>query len=188
MAERVPNDVPADRPSIPSRQLTIHEHAQAVAIAIERYCQNQFDEITLKNGIDYSINLDSSVGYISGKITCGCRKSIKIYFKSTTDSFQLSAYFKHLRVSQCTMMKMKKKALISKIKASIQRTSIDEKRSPNDSPNVEQMTDEADGGVDSESNASSDKFDASLLQTSNGNGKYRSSSMAPSNQKKQRKT
>ena len=185
---RVSTDVLADRRTIPSRPLTIHEHDQAVAIAIERYCQNQFDDITLKNGIDYSIHLDSSAGYISGKITCGCRKSIKIYFKSTTHSFQLSAYFKHLRASQCTMMKMKKKMLLSKIKASIQRTSIGDELSSNDPPNVEPMNENAEDAVDTEFNTSSHELDAPLLHSSNGKGKHRSWSIAPLNQKKQKKT
>ena len=85
-------------------------------------------------------------------------------------------------------MKMKKKMLLSKIKASIQRTSIGDELSSNDPPNVEPMNENADDAVDTEFNTSSHELDASLLHSSNGKVKHRSSSIAPLNQKKQKKT
>ena len=171
-AGRVFTDMSTDRRSLPAQSLTIDEHAETIVLAIKRFCQNQFDDITLKNGIDYSIHLDSS---------------IKIYFRSNTNSFQLSLYFKHLRVSQCTMMKLKKKALISKMKASTQRTSNCDERSTNDSADIEQMNDSANDDVNSETNASSDELDASTLQNPHGYEKRHSSSMVSSKKKKRKK-
>lgn len=60
--------------------VTNDQHFQNIAIAIERFSRNTFNEIILRNNIDYSIFIDSSDLVINGHIKCGCHVSIQNYF------------------------------------------------------------------------------------------------------------
>lgn len=180
-------DISVDRTLLPARPLTTQEHAQNIAMNIEKFYQNNYDGITLKSDVDYSIHLDSSAGHFSGKITCGCRKSIAIYFRSNTNSFQLSSYFKHLRVSKCTLMNKKKKLLISNMAASGQRIFVRDDTSIDNSPDIDQTNDNVDDDMESDINVYSHESNTSVTERPHANGKNHSSSITSSNKKKQKK-
>ena len=72
---------------------------------------NTFENIILTNGIDYMSHVNILDADINGCINCRCSISIKIGFRSKSNSFQLSAYLKHLKNSRCSMIKKKKQGL-----------------------------------------------------------------------------
>ena len=171
----------------PNQSLTTEEHLQNIVFAIERFCTNTFDDILLKHDVDYSIFLDSLSRNIHGRIKCGCCELIKIYFRSNTNSFQLSSYFKHLKISRCSMMKNKKRVLISKMKESISHQSTNGEKSMNDSLDIEKLNENVHDDTNSESDSSSTTIDTSPPRNFHSMEKKCSSSIVVSNKGKRKK-
>lgn len=90
---------------------SIDTYMQLISDRIETFCLSTFQTLILTNNHDYIIYLNESGSEINGSIKCGCNTTIKIIFRSESNSFQLSAYFKHLKNSRCSMMTKKKKAV-----------------------------------------------------------------------------
>ncbi len=85
-------------------------YIQKVSDSIEKFCVNTFKNIILLNDIDYVISVNILDANINGYIKCKCNTNIKLIFRSKSNVFQLSAYFKHIK-SSCIMIKKKKKEL-----------------------------------------------------------------------------
>ncbi|CAF1521410.1 unnamed protein product [Adineta steineri] len=86
-------------------------YIQKVSDSIEKFCINTFKNISLLNDIDYMISVNILDADINEYIKCGCNTNIKLIFRSQSSVFQLSAYFKHIKNSCCTMIKKKKQAM-----------------------------------------------------------------------------
>jgi hypothetical protein len=86
-------------------------YIQKVSDCIEKFCVNTFKSIILSNDIDYVISVTILDADINGYIKCGCNTNIKLIFRSKSNVFQLSAYFKHVKSSRCIMIKKKKQGL-----------------------------------------------------------------------------
>jgi hypothetical protein len=88
-----------------------NNYVQLISDSIEKFSLHTFENIILKNSIDYVICLTTLGAEINGCIKCDCNTTIKIGFRSKSNSFQLSAYFKHLINTRCSMIKKKKQGL-----------------------------------------------------------------------------
>lgn len=95
----------------PNDSISVKDYVNIISDSIEKFCINTFENIILKNDIDYFIHLTQSHTYVEGNIKCNCNSRIKIIYRTQTNSFQLSSYFKHVKHSRCCMMKKKKQAL-----------------------------------------------------------------------------
>ena len=140
-------------------------HLVNISIAIERFSIKTFSDIILKNNIDYQIFLDSSNLIINGSIKCGCHVSLRIYFKPSTNSFQLSSYFKHLRESRCSMIKKKQRAMVvNQPNEPLRDLSRNHDQSLEQSSETEDIVDEIDEETDDDSESSSETTDESLVR------------------------
>ena len=166
---------------MPGALLTNDRHIQNITVAIERFSSKIFSEIILKNNVDYWIFLDSYDLIIDGHIKCDCHVSIKIYFRSNTNSFQLSSYFKHLKNSRCSMVKKKKQALTNKTSGLLPDLSIKSGKPIEESFETEDVIDEIDVDTDAESETSSITMNRSTIRNSVSIEKKRSSSTARPN-------
>jgi hypothetical protein len=90
---------------------SLDDYTQKITDSIEKFCVNSFENINLTNTVDYKIHLNILDTNINGFIKCGCNTNIKIGFRSKPNSFQISAYLKHLKNSRCSMIKKKKQGL-----------------------------------------------------------------------------
>ncbi|CAF2071904.1 unnamed protein product [Rotaria magnacalcarata] len=89
--------------------MSIKYYVNVIYDSIEKLCANTFKNVTLKNDLDYFIQLTPSHKYVDGYIKCSCNSRIKMIFRTNTNSYQLSSYFKHIKHSRCRMMKKKQK-------------------------------------------------------------------------------
>ena len=88
--------------------LAINEYEKWIFDSIDKFCMKTFNNISLVNTIDYTILLAQSPDSTCNRIKCGCGSMIKIIYRRETSSFQLSAFYKHIRESNCLMMKSKR--------------------------------------------------------------------------------
>ncbi|CAF1136442.1 unnamed protein product [Adineta steineri] len=91
-----------------SHSMSIKDYVDLISTSIEKFSSKNFTNITIENKQDYTIFLTFLNKDIEGYIKCKCNSLIKINYRSKTDSFQLSSYFKHIKSSQCLMMKKKR--------------------------------------------------------------------------------
>lgn len=96
-------------PSTVRISMSSNDYIRSISDSIEKFSLNTFANITLKNNNDYEIHLNVSDSETYGHIKCGCNTIIKLGFRSKSNSFQLSGYFKHIKVSHCLMMQKKKR-------------------------------------------------------------------------------
>ncbi|CAF3393725.1 unnamed protein product [Rotaria socialis] len=104
--------------------MSIKDYVNVIYDSIEKFCANTFKNIILKNDIDYFIQLTPSHTYVDGHIKCSCNSRIKLIFRTNTNSYQLSSYFKHIKHSRCQMMK-KKQEQSNKLPEKIDGLSVD---------------------------------------------------------------
>jgi hypothetical protein len=76
--------------------------------AIDKFCTKTFNKVNLVNKIDYTILLTQSPEDTCSRIKCRCGSMLKIIHRHDTSSFHLSAFYKHVRESNCLMMKSKR--------------------------------------------------------------------------------
>ena len=87
---------------------SLTEYERWIHDAIDKCCLKTFTNINLANKIDYTILLTQSTDDTCSRIKCRCGSVIKIIYRRETSSFQLSAFYKHIRESNCLMMKSKR--------------------------------------------------------------------------------
>jgi hypothetical protein len=95
-------------PATASNLMPINDYIDLISNSIEKYSTNTFKNIVLKNNDDYSICLTLLHSNIHGHIKCGCGTKVKVIFRPSANSFQLSSYFKHVKKSHCSMIRKKK--------------------------------------------------------------------------------
>lgn len=85
------------------------DYVQCISDSIRKFCEKKFDDLLLVKDLDYTILSPDSSFDSHTRIKCSCGSTIKTNYREDTSSFQLSAFYKHIRDSRCIMMKMKKK-------------------------------------------------------------------------------
>ncbi|CAF1212190.1 unnamed protein product [Adineta ricciae] len=140
---------------------------------IDNYCVNTFNNITLTNDVDYKIFMNVLNPSIDGTITCGCKTNIKLIFRSKSNAFQLSAYFKHIKKSRCIMMKKKRQGLnnVSNVNKSLLDVASQENNTSTAS-NIQNVPDEE--IVDDGDESSQMVINDSITTVSNSHGRKRS--------------
>ena len=155
-------------PKINSSYYYIHK----ISDNIEKFCVNTFENIILTNGIDYMVHLNILDADINGCINCGCNTSIKIGFRSKSNSFQLSAYLTHLKNSRCSMIKKKKQGL-DKVCSINNKLSNFVLQDDNSNTNNTQNVSDEKNFVDEDDNFST-TINNPIITASNGSGTKRS--------------
>lgn len=165
--------------------MPINDYLNLISNSIEKFSINNFKNFTLRHNVDYVICLTLLNTDIKGQIKCGCNTIIKISFRPHTNSFQLSAYFKHLKNSRCSVIK-KRKLLLSENLEKINNSSNDSLRSNNfQGTNNDIHSDEEVLNDDDDDHDSSQRAINSLISNkSNGFSKKRSTSSTNIHKKK----
>jgi hypothetical protein len=175
---------PTSVSSTASNPHPLHHYLQKIVDSIEKFSLNTFENIILTNNIDYEIHLNIASTPINGNIKCGCNTTVKIPFRSDSNSFQLSAYMKHLKLSRCRMIKKKKQGLerISDAKQDLANPG-----KPNNSSNAVDIGSD-DEHFSEDDDDSRNTFDYSLATDSDCSGRKRSlASRSESTAEKRRK-
>ncbi|CAF3017336.1 unnamed protein product [Rotaria sp. Silwood2] len=148
-------------------------YIQKISDSIEKFCVNTFEKFVLRNVIDYEIHVNILDADINGYIKCGCNITIKIVFRSKSNSFQLSAYLKHLKNSRCTMIKKKKQGFdkLSSINNNLSNFVLQDDDNSNRN-NIQNVSDEE--NLDDEDSSFSRMINNSLTTASNSSRKKRS--------------
>jgi hypothetical protein len=147
-------------------------YIQNISVSIEKFCVNTFENIILTN-VDYEIHVNISDADINGCIKCGCNTTVKIGFRSKSNSFQLSAYLKHLKNSRCPMIKKKKQGF-DKL-SSINNNSSNFVLQDDDNSNTNSIQNvSGEENLDDEDDSFSTTINNSITTASNSSGKKRS--------------
>ncbi|CAF4395395.1 unnamed protein product [Rotaria sp. Silwood2] len=148
-------------------------YIQKISDSIEKFCVNTFEKFILSNLVDYEIHVNILDADINGCIKCGCNTTIKIVFRSKSNSFQLSAYLKHLKNSRCTMIKKKKQGFdkLSSINNNLSNFVLQDDDNSNTN-NIQNVSDEK--NLDDEDSSFSTMINSSIKTSSNSSTKKRS--------------
>jgi hypothetical protein len=152
--------------------MSTNHYIQLISDSIEKFSLHTFENIILKNNIDYVICLTILGAEINGCIKCGCNTTIKISFRSKSKSFQLSAYLKHLINTRCCMIKRKKQGL-DKVHGIMNKLS-DTILQDNDCSNIDDVNDFDEEDLINQNDSSQTTTNISTRSSSNSSGNKRS--------------
>ena len=136
-----------------------------ISDSIDNYCKKEFDNIILLNNVDYTIKFTQSAVDTHTQIKCNCGSIITLNYRPEKSSFQLSAFYKHVKHSHCLMMKTKKNDL-KKINKNIVDSSNESQEQNEEQRNY--VTDYNDGASDYNDDDVSDVVTPSKSGVDNG--------------------
>ncbi|CAF1353382.1 unnamed protein product [Didymodactylos carnosus] len=94
-------------PSTPSEALpSINGCKQLINEFIEKWCKSYMPDILLHESNDYTLFVKESNMHLK----CSCGIEMKLPFQPKTKTFQISSFYRHVKQTNCSMIKQKQNA------------------------------------------------------------------------------